>query len=379
MNKGHKAVLIYSGYNQRAILAFCRVAERNSIPFFIIAKNKEDPIFLTRYAGHVVVIRRTNQLEINEFMSHILGVRNRTGHEKFLILPSTEALNRFLLVHREQFKMMGCDIPLVEEDLYKKVSNKYSFGDLCNRHHLKVPAELGLEEIDQFPVVMKPKEYNLESDSFLYPIIVHNKDELSKLCKSHARNDYYLQEFINGPSYYLLFYFNRNGECVSFSQENLIQQPFGKSIIAAKPALLHKEEIGERFANLFRQCNFRGLVMIEVRKQNNQYYMIEANPRLWGPSQLFVDCNIPIFESFLMDNGFSLNLPENEVICTDKLYFWFAGMAQYSRQNDVVFLNYSRSEFVREFQKFLTHDIYLRPDTCNVFYEEFANLLTLEV
>jgi hypothetical protein len=34
---------------------------------------------------------------------------------------------------------------------------------------------------------------------------------------------------------------------------------------------------------------FYGLVMIEVKEYDNQFYMIEANPRLWGPSQLILD------------------------------------------------------------------------------------------
>ena len=31
------------------------------------------------------------------------------------------------------------------------------------------------------------------------------------------------------------------------------------------------------------------VVMIEIRINKENYYMIEANPRFWGPSQLFVD------------------------------------------------------------------------------------------
>ena len=43
--------------------------------------------------------------------------------------------------------------------------------------------------------------------------------------------------------------------------------------------------------------------MVEVKHLSNKNYMIEANPRFWGPSQLFVDAGINLFEAFLVDNG----------------------------------------------------------------------------
>ena len=37
--------------------------------------------------------------------------------------------------------------------------------------------------------------------------------------------------------------------------------------------------------------------------------MIEANPRFWGPSQLFVDAGFNLFESFLFDYNIIETLP----------------------------------------------------------------------
>ena len=70
--------------------------------------------------------------------------------------------------------------------------------------------------------------------------------------------------------------------------------------------------------------------MVEIKKQINVNYMIEANPRFWGPSQLFVDARMNFFEAFLHDFGF---LPENPppfnfINAIHKKYFWFGGIIE---------------------------------------------------
>ena len=51
------------------------------------------------------------------------------------------------------------------------------------------------------------------------------------------------------------------------------------------------------------QIGYYGLIMIEVKIQDGEYYMIEANPRLWGPSQLILDAGMDLFHRFALDNG----------------------------------------------------------------------------
>ena len=111
-------------------------------------------------------------------------------------------------------------------------------------------------------------------------------------------------EYVKGRSYYLLFYFGKFGNIKKFSQENLAQQFEGKSIIAAISSTIHKENICTQYETLFKEINYHGFVMVELRKNHTGYYMIEANPRFWGPSQLLINCNTAFFEEFLYDYGF---------------------------------------------------------------------------
>ena len=67
-----------------------------------------------------------------------------------------------------------------------------------------------------------------------------------------------------------MFYFGINGETYSFAQQNIAQQPGGKTIVAAITSEIYKEDIAIEYINLFHKCKFTGLVMVELRKKNEK-------------------------------------------------------------------------------------------------------------
>ena len=115
-----KVILIFSGYNNRAVLAFCRVLANNDAPFAIIANNTNDPIFLTAYAAYVVCIRQKKQLEITDISVCVEKCATKFPDvQEFVLAPSTEALNRFFLAHRKKLEQyFKICLPLANQELY---------------------------------------------------------------------------------------------------------------------------------------------------------------------------------------------------------------------------------------------------------------------
>ena len=115
-------MVIFSGYNQRAVIAFLRVLKRYQIKkYAIIAATDEDPIFKTEYAQDVVYTRDNKDLDKNILLSLMSHVRDRLNTDTLLIIPSTEYLNRLVLEHREELEKINCYIPLCPR---KKYENK---------------------------------------------------------------------------------------------------------------------------------------------------------------------------------------------------------------------------------------------------------------
>ena len=118
-------------------------------------------------------------------------------------------------------------------------------------------------------------------------------------------------------------YFSVSGKVYSLSQTNLIQQDNGKSIIAAEiNSSFYRTKYADRVRNLFMSINFTGLVMVEIRQRGNKNFIIEANPRFWGPAQLFVDARYNLFEAFLSDWDFMDRYPDSAKPDKNAFYYW---------------------------------------------------------
>jgi len=371
-NAQKKCIIIFSGFNQRAIIAFLRTLKKNNLDYVIIAKSENDDIFLTDYKCCVLAIRKLVSLNLKDLVGSIKEVQRKHKADEYIIAPTTEALNRFLLQNREDFENHRCKIPLVDKNLYELISDKYSFGKLCSQHKILVPKEVDFNIESKFPFVAKPKNYfSTITGEVLSPVILNNSYEIEKFLEKYKIKDFYFQDFINGKSIYLLYYFHRDGTIFKFSQENLIQQPGGKSMVAAISSDYHNSTESNKYEKLFKGLKFFGFLMVEIKQDHDKNYMIEANPRFWGPSQLFVDSEINLFEAFLHDFGLINSLREFKEPLKIVRYFWFGGVCEILKKN--LKLTYHRNnedELINLLHEWLKYDIYRRADTKSVFKKE---------
>ena len=365
-------IVIFSGYNQRAIIAFLRTLDESNLTCFIIASSKDDPIFFTKYRKDVSAIREKRELDMDDILKCLNSVKNKLSKKDYVVMPTTEALIRFFLDNGELFKKNGFNMPIVHKELYENISDKYKFSSICSKYEIIIPREYDNVTKLEVPFVAKPKRYYSSSGKVFNPILIYDEKEKNEFINNYNKEDFYYQEFIEGRSFYLLYYFSRKGEIYKFSQENFIQQYGGKSIIAAVSSDYHERSESLKYEKIFKDLNFFGLVMIEIRERKGLNYMIEANPRFWGPSQLFVDAGINLFLIMLYDLNIIKNNPSIDFKKKNiSKYFWFGGLFQtLNCDQKPNFYNYSPGRFVGDLSLWIKSDIYKRSDTVNVFMEE---------
>ncbi len=368
-----KVVLVFSGYNLRGIVAICRFFKLNNIHFLIISESADDLINFTDYKKYVIHQRKNNELAIDDLVYYKNLIKSKFQFDEILILPSTEFLNRFLLKERKNLEGLGYVIPLVDEELYSEISDKYSFCKICDKNGIQIPKEYKTFENMSYPFVAKPVEYFTNNQKVNEkPILIFNDKDLKILRSKMESAKFFFQEFISGVSYYLLYYFDKEQKFSLYSQENLIQQHNGLSIIAAKSSDIHKKDIAIKFANIFQEMKFRGLIMVELKEYKGEFYMIEANPRLWGPSQLILDSGMDLFYKFADDYDLlKQNNFEPLEYKLDIKYFWFGGIVEDQKKElEVAFHRYKKEEFFNEYYEWVKNDIYLKMDTINLFHYE---------
>ncbi len=359
-------VLIFSGYNDRAIIAFCRYAVQRKIIFYIVAKGPEDYIHQTVYKGNVIFDRKEIELELLDIINICNKVKKENDYNEILILPSTEYLNRILVKHQIILKKNFINVGLCKSHIYQLISDKLSFGELCSSNSIAVPQNIDEESVT-FPIVIKPKKYFSKDNKIYKPALIYSEEDFQKFFKHKSRADFYLQEFIGGKSFYLLYYFFKDGTYSFYGQQNHIQENNGGSIILAKSILFNDEELVSKFSTLFKKIKFNGLVMVEVKYFKGNYYMIEANPRLWGPSQLINDSKMDLFECFAFDNGLiSQQLQYN--FLPNKWYFWSSRINTKTLNKDsIVYHDFNQMEFLKYINEIESIEIYNKEDTCRIY------------
>lgn len=358
-----KCVIVFTDFNFRAVIAFLRTLTVHNIKFAIVAISKNDQIFETSYANQVFYVRKNKALLLDETLQAISEIKSKMNAEEYWLMPSTEALNRFLLKNQIELNKQMCFIPLVKLSLYEMISDKESFGKICKDNDILIPKQFNSPNELQLPFVAKPKKYVSSNGNINIPVIMTHSDELSNFLNKYDLAEFYYQEFIPGSSYYLLYYFSKNGNVKKFSQKNLLQQEDGKSILVAESSEVHNEHISQQYETLFKSLNFYGLVMVEIKSFNNKYYMIEANPRFWGPSQLFVDANVNFFEELLIDCGFDLKNTLKNMPISKVKYFWDDGVSKNLNQRiKIAFHDYSKENFLKDLPELLKIEVYSRLD-----------------
>lgn len=367
---GTKVPVVFTGYNQRAVIAFIRTLKKHNLDFALVAKSEDDPIFDTDYKDHVLYVRTVKQLNIEEVKACLKVIGEKYPDRQLCVMPSTESLNRFLIDNRQLLVELGCGVPLVNKGLYEIISDKKSFGELCADAGILVPGTLSAEEAKTIPSVAKPKTYYAADGNTYSPQILLTEKDAEDFFNSYPAEDFYFQPYITGGSYYFLFYIYKDGRVAELSQENLVQQPYGKSVLAAKISNVHLTQTAQQYKQMLVQKGFSGLVMVEVKGSGEDLYMIEANPRFWGPSQLFVDAGVNLFEHFLFDQGILENGPRAGE-AENALYFWGGGYRESMQQDGFVnYHNYDAKKLENNIAEWIASDVYNRPDTVELYNKE---------
>lgn len=369
-----KAIVIFSGYNFRAVIAICRYLTMHNLQGYIIANGKNDPISYTSYKNWVVCYREENSLDITELNTHFTEILHKSQANELLIMPTSEYLNRFLLQNVNSF--VGVELPLVNFELYKLISNKESFKTICNSFGITTPAQKILDNNPIFPFVAKRKSYSMDKNNQVKPYLIFSKQDYERFLKKEKQNEFYFEEYLSGKSYYLLYSFDKNGNYCFFSQLNQIQQSEGRSIIAATSSDISLENLSLQYIKLFEHIGFHGLIMVELRESKGHFYMIEANPRIWGPIQFVVDNCPKLLDLFFHSYGFE-NIKSNKTKPQD--YFWFGGYFSERVNTKPIKIFNIKKNYLDDLSlaNWLKSDIFLREDTINYFHKELERIVVV--
>lgn len=367
-NRSLPGFLLFSGTNDRALIALCRGLDGHKIPFGLIGRGQNDLIKRSGYADRFVLERKGEELVFEEFLHAIHAAKERYGAERWVICPTSEYLNLALFSMRAALRTHQVDIATCDEALYRRISNKSSFREYSTLVQVPPPELLEARSFTDLtlPFVAKPKTNLSRSGKILYPYLVRTLAELERFKCEADFDAFYFEEFVEGESWYLLFYVAQDGKVVHGAQRNYLQQGTGKSIVVAQQKPFPESDVPARYSERLVMDGYRGFIMVEIRRtQVGRSVSIEANPRCWGPLQLTIDGGMGLLEAFLEDHGYSTRSPMKPSI--GRYYCWSGGVVQALRTGKGLDRHSSRSSTLWKTLCALPSDVYARSDAWSCF------------
>ncbi|MCF5045875.1 ATP-grasp domain-containing protein [Pseudomonas simiae] len=364
-------VIIFTGANERAVGAFCRSLQRDRIDFVLITRNTQDALYRTRLRRYLFAQRTQDALDENEFKRLLLDIKASHPTRPLTIAPSAESINRLLMGMQDWLFLEGIQGISVSPAIYHLFSDKEKLLAAAKVVGLKIPAQIEQLSEGQLPFVLKPRVESGPHGQRLYPLLVRSAAEYAEHARHYDAARYLIQRYIDGQSFYYL-YFRNDAGVVALYQRNIAQQAAGKSMVAAELVRCPDTNTDQRLRALLEQHHYCGFIMFEVMESAGQHFIIEANPRLWGPMQL------------ALENGFRASWLVQDRHQTPQMaaqqrflgvwqrdkYLWLGGFVGQPR-SDMRFFAGARSWLLKACCWLPRYDIWFATDSLRLFFFEF--------
>ena len=364
-------VILFTGANERAVGAFCRSLQRDRIDFVLITRNTQDALYRTRLRRYLFAQRTQDALDENEFKRLLLDIKAHHPTRPLTIAPSAESINRLLMGMQDWLCQEGIRGISVSPQIYHLFSDKEKLLAAAKVVGLEIPAQIEQLSERQLPLVLKPRVESGPHGQRLYPLLVRNAAEYAEHASHYDAAHYLIQRYIDGQSFYYL-YFRNDAGVVALYQRNIAQQAAGKSMVAAELVRCPDTNTDQRLRALLEQHHYCGFIMFEVMESAGQHFIIEANPRLWGPMQLALENGFRA-SWLVQDRHQAPQMAAQQrflgIWQRDK-YLWLGGFVGQPR-SDMRFFAGARSWLINACCWLPRYDIWFATDSLRLFFFEF--------
>lgn len=191
---------------------------------------------------------------------------------------------------------------LPELEMFQLARNKKRFQEYCEARDLPVPKSYNKTVIQDLQKEFRPviAKLNIGTGSVGMKY-VEKKDQLY-LLEDIDHEEYLVQEKIESDrKIYGAFYLCKDGEVVSYHGHRRIRTFPEKGGVTVYSKANYDPEIRDAGAELLKRLNWNGFAMIEFMydERDENWKIIELNPRLWGSVMLSEFCNASLLGNYI--------------------------------------------------------------------------------
>lgn len=242
---------------------------------------------------------KINQKEYDKEIKNIIY----TNNIDYFFPVINETLSQFWKHKHEYGKTLSY---LGNYSTYLLLNNKLSLNKLAYTLNIKVPRVYNNIDNVNIPVVVKPKD--LSSAKGVY--YLKNKSDLENLVIS---KDIIVQDYINGIGVGYSFYAKNGSILNSFGHKRLAEYPVSGGSSTYREEY-NNNEMGNIAQTIVSNLNYTGFAMFEFKlTPDNELYLIEVNPRIWGSINLGMANGVNYFESIFGPSHYQQQLKNHNL------------------------------------------------------------------
>ena len=308
-------------------LGVLRTLARKSIPVILL----DHELGISRFSKYQKKFCKSpNPSNPDIYVDFLIRTAIKERIEGWVIYPNSDLIVYILSRYRERLENYY-RIPTPCWDVIRNLYIKRETYEIAEKNGISIPKtynkySLGLllEEDLRYPVIIKPSIRDHFYPRFKTKAFrVNNKEELIKIYKrvnqTITSDEILVQDFIPGGPRNLYSYcpFFKNGKVIAGLAANRTRQhpmEFGHaSTYVELVDIPELKSVAEKFLNLI---NYYGIAEVEFMRdpRDNQYKLLEVNPRIWGWHTLAIAAGVDLpyflYQDLLgedMDVPFSLN------------------------------------------------------------------------
>jgi predicted ATP-grasp superfamily ATP-dependent carboligase len=297
MNGGtmNSKILVTDGLNKNTLAILRSIGKSNCINITSPLSKVLTLGFYSKYCNKVHVIKY-NSNDIDSYANKLLDILIKDKYDLLIPVGLTSCLA--VTKHKDKFEKLT-NIIVPEWNSMQIASNKDRTMSFAKDLGIPIPqttvlySESDLDKIKKYPIVIKSSD---ESGGFVE--YCNNEKELYEKyvqLKSISSTNIIAQEYIIGfgCGFYGVYH---NGKMIShFLHKRVKEFPItgGASAVAES---YYDERLYNYGKKLCDTLNWNGPIMVEFKydSQNDDYKLIEINPKLWGSLDLTIEAGINV-------------------------------------------------------------------------------------
>ncbi|GAB5524357.1 MAG: ATP-grasp domain-containing protein [Roseivirga sp.] len=235
-----------------------------------------------------------------QFESDLLAIQKQFAGEKIVYIPVEEKTTEFFLEYAHNHSTDMFLFVLPEADGFNTAKNKKELNFFCHQAGIPCPQPYKWSEIDttsKDKLIFKPVEGSGSRGIYFKSPSELTSEDFAK------KEKYHIQELLPNPKdVHGCFYLVKEGTVVSAYGHKRLRTFPETGGVTVLSRFNHNERALAVGTKLLEKLNWNGLAMVEFLydDKDDQYKVIEINPRLWGSILLSEYANANLLTNYVL-------------------------------------------------------------------------------